>query len=83
LTPEEKLRLQKIQEEEYTRAALDTLGLTSTANLDSFNPKTKEEFAEYADVLCKKISQHKAHDEYVPFLDDLVRNLLAGCKCIP
>lgn len=77
LTPEEKLRLKKLQEEEYTRAALDTLGLAST-NLDSFNPVTKEEFSEYADVLCKKISQFKAQEEYVPFLDDLVRNLLAG-----
>ncbi|XP_070507273.1 eukaryotic translation initiation factor 3 subunit J [Chironomus tepperi] len=82
LTPEEKIRLQKLQEEEYTRAALDTLGLTSNAAIDSFNPKTKEEFAEFGDVLCKKISHFKAQDEYVTFLDDFVRNLLAGLSSV-
>jgi len=56
--------------------------LTSSAAIDSFNPKTKEEFAEFGDVLCKKISHFKAQEEFVPFLDDLVRNLLAGCKYI-
>ncbi|KAL7045920.1 hypothetical protein ACKWTF_002403 [Chironomus riparius] len=82
LTPEEKLRLQKLQEEEYTKAALDTLGLTSNAPIDSFNPNTKEEFAEFGDVLCKKITHFKARDEYAPFLDDLVRNLLAGLSSV-
>lgn len=80
LTPEEKLRLQKLQEEEYTRAALDTLGLTSATTIDSFHPKTKEEFTEFAEAICKKVSQFKTKDEYVPFLDELVRNLCAGCK---
>lgn len=79
LTPEEKLRRQKLQEEEYTRAALDTLGLTSSsATIDSSNPKTKEDFTEFADAICKKVSQFKTKDEYVPFLDELVRNLCAG-----
>lgn len=81
LTPEERIRLQKLQEEEYTKAALDTLGLTSSsATLDAFNPTTKEEFTEFADAICKKVSQFKMQDEYVSFLDDLVRNLCAGCE---
>lgn len=80
LTPEEKIRLQKLQEEEYTRAALDTLGLTSSASIDNFNPNTKEDFTEFSDAIVKKLSQYKTKDEYVPFLDELVRNLLAGCK---
>lgn len=80
LTPEEKIRLQKLQEEEYTRAALDTLGLTSTSSIDSFNPKTKEDFTEFSEAIVKKLSQFKNKDEYVPFLDELVRNLLAGCE---
>lgn len=83
LTPEEKLRRQKLQEEEYTKAALDTLGLTtsSATTIDSFNPKSKEDFTEFADAICKKVSQFKTKEEYVPFLDELVRNLCAGCKC--
>jgi translation initiation factor 3 subunit J len=85
LTPEEKaaekLRLQMLQEEEYTRAALDTLGLTSSATIDSCNPKTKEDFIEFAEAICKKVSQYKTKDDYyVPFLDELVRNLCAGCE---
>lgn len=74
--------MQQLQEEEYTRAALDTLGLTSGASIDSFNPNTKEEFTELSEAISKKLSQYKNNDEYVQFLDDLVRNLLVGCELI-
>lgn len=80
LTPEERIRLRALQEEEYTRAALDTLGLTSSATIDSFNPKTKEEFTEFGEAICKKVSQFKNKEEYITFLDELVRNLCAGRK---
>lgn len=80
----EKLRLKKLQEEADLKTALDTLGLTSSSNatttIDSFDPTTKEEFAEYSEALSKKIAQFKAKEEYVTFLDDLVRNLCAGCE---
>lgn len=72
--------MQQLQEEEYTRAALDTLGLTSNASIDAFNPNTKEEFTELSDAISKKLSQYKNNDEYVTFLDELVRNLLCGCE---
>lgn len=70
------------EEEEYTRAALDTLGLvsSSSASIDSFKPDTKEDFTELSNAICKKLSDYKHKEEYVPFLDELVRNLLAGCK---
>lgn len=82
LTAEEKLRLKQLEEEEYTRTALDTLGLTSSASIDNFKPKTKEDFAELSEAICKKLSNYKENDEYVPFLDELVRSLLAGCELI-
>lgn len=82
LTPEEKLRLKKLEEEEYTRTALETLGITSSASIDSADPRTKEEFTELSDAICKKLSNYKNKEEYVPFLDELVRSLLAGCKLI-
>lgn len=86
MTPEEraaeKLRLQKLQEEADTKTALDTLGLSSSssATIDSSNPITKEEFQEFSDAICKKVSQFRASEEYFPFLDELVRNLCAGCE---
>lgn len=88
MTPEqraaEKLRLKQLQEEADLKTALDTLGLTSTSSLgltsDAANPTSKEEFSEYADALVKKITQHKLKEEYVPFLDDLVSKLCAGCE---
>ncbi|CRK96438.1 CLUMA_CG009854, isoform A [Clunio marinus] len=86
MTPEEreaeKRRLQKLQEEADTRTALDTLGLSSSssATIDSFNPKTKEDFMEFAELLNRRIQIHKLHEEYVPFLDELVKGLCAGLQ---
>jgi translation initiation factor 3 subunit J len=70
--------LKKLEEEEYTRTALATLGLTSSASIDSSDPKTKEDFTELSEAIVKKLSNYKNNDEYVPFLDELVRSLLAG-----
>lgn len=86
LTPEErtaeKLRLKQLQEEADTKLALDTMGLGSSSgtNFDSFNPKSKEEFADFATAIFKTITQFKAEEEYVPFLDELVSKLCAGCE---
>lgn len=83
LTPEELRELKKRQEEADLKTALDTLGLADTssfASIESFNPTTKEEFADLSDTLTKRLSQLRAKEEYVPFLDELVRNLLAPCK---
>jgi translation initiation factor 3 subunit J len=88
MTPEEqvaeRLRRKKLQEEADLKIGLDSLGLSpsSSSNLDSFNPTTKEEFAEFAEAISKTITQFKSKDEYVPFLDELVRNLCAGCEFV-
>jgi translation initiation factor 3 subunit J len=84
LTPEqrtaEKLRLKKIQEESDLKIGLETLGLSPNAStsIESFNPSTKEEFAEFADAISRTVSQFKTKLEYGSFVDDLVRNLCAG-----
>lgn len=86
LTPEQrtaaKLRLKHLQEDADTKLALETMGLTTSSgsNIDSLNPKTKEEFAEIATAISKTITQFKAEEEYVPFLDELVSKLCAGCE---
>ncbi|XP_045777433.1 eukaryotic translation initiation factor 3 subunit J [Maniola jurtina] len=83
LTPEqklaEKLRRQKLQEESDLRLALETFGITEvggSGKLDSFNPTTKEEFTEFADLLTKKITFYKSREEFPAFIDDLVKNIV-------
>lgn len=82
LTPEELRELKKLQEEADLKTALDTLGLDTSAlaSIDSFNATTKEEFTELSDVLVKRLHSLRAKEEYVNFLDEFVRNLLAPCK---
>lgn len=82
LTPEEKLaeklRRQKLQEESDLRLALETFGVTETSGagkLDNFNPTTKEEFSEFADLLSKKINLYKTREEFPAFVDDLVKSI--------
>lgn len=78
----EKLRLKKLQEEADLKIGLDSLGLSpsSSSNLDSFNPTTKEEFEDFAKAISKTITQFSSKEEYVPFIDELVKNLCAGCE---
>lgn len=83
LSPAEKLRLKKLQEEADTLAALDTLGLNSSSSssgIDSFNPKTEEQFKEFADAISRKVAQHQSKKEFQPFMEDLVNKLCAGCE---
>lgn len=82
LTPEELRELKRLQEEADLKTALDTLGLDTSAlaSIDSFNATSKEEFTELSDVLVKRLHTLRAKEEYVNFLDEFVRNLLAPCK---
>lgn len=83
MTPEEraaeKKRLQLLQEEADTKMGLDTLGLTAFA-ADSANPTSKEDLEEFAKVISRHVSQHKDNPEYVPFVEELVKKLCAGCE---
>ncbi|XP_023950340.1 eukaryotic translation initiation factor 3 subunit J isoform X2 [Bicyclus anynana] len=82
LTPEqkaaEKLRRQKLQEESDLRLAMETFGIESggSGKLDGFNPTTKEEFTEFADLLCTKINLYKNREEFPAFVDELVKNII-------
>lgn len=82
LTPEqklaEKLRRQKLQEESDLRLAMETFGITEGqgGKIDNFHPTNKEEFTEFADLLCKKINFYKAKDEFPAFVDELVKNIV-------
>ncbi|KAJ8717455.1 hypothetical protein PYW08_005854 [Mythimna loreyi] len=83
LTPEqklaEKLLAQKLQEESDLRLAMETFGVTNETGMgriDGFQPTSKAEFTEFADMLTKKICLYKARDEFPAFVDELVRNIL-------
>ncbi|OWR47106.1 eukaryotic translation initiation factor 3 subunit J [Danaus plexippus] len=81
LTPEEKLaeklRQQKLQEESDLLLALETFGVTDGAGkLDCFHPTNKQEFTDFAELLCKKINIYKAKDEFPGFVDELVKNII-------
>ncbi|CAK1553078.1 unnamed protein product [Leptosia nina] len=88
LTPEqklaEKLRRQKLQEESDLRLAMETFGVSETGGgkLDSFHPTNKEEFAEFADLLCKKINYYKSKDEFPAFVDELVKNIVVNMPSV-
>lgn len=83
LTPEqklaEKLLAQKLQEESDLRLAMETFGVTSetgTGRIDGFQPTTKAEFTEFADMLTKKICLFKAREEFPTFIDEFMRNIV-------
>lgn len=85
LTPEQRLaekrRLQKLQEENDLKTAMETLGITSMSTgggIDGMHPTTKEEFAELADAISKKLSNYRAHQEYQGFLEDLLLKVFAS-----
>lgn len=84
MSPEERAaenkRRKQLQEEADLKIALDTMGLSTSANLDAFNPKTEEEFAEFADAISKSVKRFKDSDKYVEFVDGLVNKLCAGCE---
>lgn len=84
MTPEEKaaerLRLQKLQEENDLKLALETLGVDDVGGIDSKSPKTAEEFTAFAEAISKKVLQYKFTEEFSNFSEELVRNICAGRK---
>lgn len=88
MTPEEKLaeklRLQKLQEEADLKAAMDTFGVqpSPSEGIDGMHPTNKVEFEEFGNAIAKKVGNYKNHDEYLTFLEDLVRKLCANCKLL-
>lgn len=87
MTPEqklaEKLRLQRLQEENDLKLALETLGVDDAAGsggIDGANPKTAEEYSALADAICKKVLQFKFEEEFSNFSEELIRNICAACE---
>uniref|UniRef100_A0A182SV02 Eukaryotic translation initiation factor 3 subunit J n=1 Tax=Anopheles maculatus TaxID=74869 RepID=A0A182SV02_9DIPT len=85
LTPEERLaekrRLQKLQEENDLQTAMETLGIgpmSSGNGIDGMHPTTKEEFAELAEAISKKLSNYRENPEYQGFLEELLLKLFAS-----
>lgn len=88
MTPEQRLaekhRIQKLQEENDLKLALETFGLGETTGavggIDTRNPQTPEEFTELAEAISRKVLQFKLRDEYSNFTEELVRNICASSK---
>lgn len=83
LTPEEKLRREKDSDLEL--ALETTFGTTFTmdsipGSVDGMNPTTKEEFAEFADLLNKKLSPLAKSPEFPAFVEDHIRNICVTCE---
>lgn len=85
LTPEEqlaeKLRLQKLAEENDLKLGLESLGLSAGSTIDGRNPSTVEDFTELADAISKKVLQYKTREEFANFAEEIVRNICASSKC--
>lgn len=87
LTPkqllEEKRRQQLLQEAADLELAVEAFGFKKeeppTAGvIDGFDPKTKEEFDKFSQMLCEKITKFDKSPYYVPFMENLVRDLTLG-----
>jgi len=80
---EEKLRLQKLQEENDLKLAADMLGLGGSGGgvIDSMNPSTKEEFENLTKAITDKVNTFDSSELYQDFVEDLVKNLCMGLTC--
>jgi len=80
---EEKLRLQKLQEENDLKLAADMLGLGGSGGgvIDSMNPSTKEEFENLTKAITDKVNTFESSELYQDFVEDLVKNLCMGLTC--
>jgi len=80
---EEKLRLQKLQEENDLKLAADMLGLGGSGGgvIDSMNPTTKEEFENLTKAITDKVNTFDSSELYQDFVEDLVKNLCMGLTC--
>lgn len=80
ITEEEK---KKREIESDIKLAIETtFGGTATpiTGLDGFNPNTKEEFDEFANVLEKKLQPLSQSAEYPAFSENVIRSLCAPRK---
>jgi len=82
-TPEgklaEKLRLQRLEEENQLELAKDMMGVTDAAAAApcgiNFNPTTKEEFAQLRTTLLDKLREAEASEHYQDFGVELINGI--------
>lgn len=80
-TPEgklaEKLRLQKMQEENDLQLAQEMMGVSGGGGgvIDNSNPSTKEEFEDLSKAITDKLSNFESSEHYQDFIENLVKNL--------
>lgn len=81
MTPEarlaEKIRLQKIQEQESLSLAKGLFGMTETS-LDKMMPATEDEFNQFAEALKSKITFFEGSPYYSVFVAKLISELSVG-----
>merc|ERR1712242_212607 len=80
-TPEgklaEKLRLQKMQEENDLQLAQEMMGVSGGGGgvIDNSNPSSKEEFEDLSKAITDKLSNFESSEHYQDFIENLVKNL--------
>lgn len=79
---EEKLRLQKIQEDNDLKLAAEMLGGGGGGGvIDNMNPTSKEEFEKLTKAITDKVNTFESSELYQDFVEDLVKNLCMGLTC--
>ncbi|XP_022662819.1 eukaryotic translation initiation factor 3 subunit J-like isoform X2 [Varroa jacobsoni] len=76
----EKLRRQKLQEEADLRAAMETFGISTQGTIDSITPVEREDYENLRKLLVAKLTPNEKSPLYIPFLDDLLRDLTANLE---
>ena len=74
----EKLRLQKLAEENDLKLAQEMMGLGSSGGggvIDNMNPSTKEEFEDLSKAITDKLSNFESSEHYQDFVENLVKSL--------
>nr|SVE75566.1 EOG090X0OQM [Daphnia dolichocephala] len=88
MTPEEriaeKLRRQKLVEESDFEMAKETFGISDTVpadgSIDHASPSSKEEFAEFKNVLVKKLQSLSSKTNYNDFIEDFIKDICIGLE---
>merc|ERR1712038_803495 len=78
-TPEgklaEKMRLQKLTEQNDLKIAQDMFGVGAVGGIDAMNPQTKEEFDDFSKAVLDKITSLESSEHFQDFAEEFVRSL--------
>merc|ERR1712038_793470 len=78
-TPEgklaEKMRLQKLTEQNDLKIAQDMFGVGAVGGIDAMNPQTKEEFEDFSKAVLDKITSLESSEHFQDFAEEFVRSL--------